>query len=196
MAGSVPVGTNRSRERVVNAHSSALHGMPGRAPYAGGMSVVNERLFIEAPYTQARGAFERRLGIPPHGDGTCVLTLAFPVAEGHEIARVVTATTQRLPNTANYTSHYLIAWDAGRTARGIPTPAFSGTLTLSAGEDYSETELKLDGRYDAPDGAAGRAFDELVGRRIAHATLSALLNGVGAELREEHERIEAGKHGH
>jgi len=160
------------------------------------MSVVKERLFIEAPYTQARGAFERRLGIPPQGDrGTCVLTLAFPLAEGREIARVVTATTDRLPKSANYTSQYVIAWDAGQTARGIPTPAFAGTLTLSAGEDYSETELKLDGRYDAPGGAAGRAFDELVGRRIAHATLSALLSGVGDELREAHEHIEAGKHG-
>jgi hypothetical protein len=158
------------------------------------MPVVQERLFVEAPYTQARGAFERRLGIPAHGErGTCVLTLAFPVAEGHEIARTVTATTQQLPNDANYTSQYLIAWDAGRTARGIPTPAFAGTLTLSAGENYSETELKLDGRYDAPGGAVGQAFDELVGRRIAHTTLSALLTGVGVELREAHEHIEAGK---
>jgi len=161
------------------------------------MSVVKERLYIEAPYTLACGAFERRLGIPAKGDrGTCALTLAFPVAEGREIARVVTATTQRLPNTANYTSHYLLAWEAGRTARGIPTPAFAGTLTLSAGEDYSETELKLDGQYDAPGGAAGRVFDELVGRRIAHATLSALLSGVGDELREASEHIEAVKHGH
>ena len=161
------------------------------------MSVVQERLFVEVPYTQARGTFERRLGVPPQGDrGTCVLTLAFPLAEGREIARTVTAKTQRLPNTANYTSHYLIAWDAGSTARGIPTPAFTGTLTLSAGEDYGETELKLDGRYDAPGGAAGRAFDELVGRRIAHATLSALLSGVGNELREAHEYTEAVKHGH
>jgi hypothetical protein len=161
------------------------------------MPLVQERLFIETPYTQARGAFERRLGIPPQGDrGTCLLALAVALAEGREIARTVTATTQRLPNTANYTSRYVIAWDAGRTARGIPTPAFTGTLTLSAGEDYIETELKLDGRYVAPGGAAGRAFDELVGGRIAHATLSALLSGVGDELREAHEYIEAGKHGH
>jgi hypothetical protein len=161
------------------------------------MSVVQERLFVEAPYTQARGAFERRLGIPAQGDtGTCVLTLAFPVAEGHAIARVVNASTRRLSNTANYTSHYLIAWEAGRTARGIPTPAFTGTLTLSAGEDYNETELKLDGRYHAPGGAVGQAFDGLVGRRIAHTTLSALLTGVAVELREAHEYVEAGKPAH
>jgi hypothetical protein len=171
--------------------------MPGRAPYAERMPVVKERLFVEAPYTQARGAFERRLGLSPGGvRGTCVLTLPFPVGEDHEIARVVTATTERLPGTANYTSHYRIAWDAGRTARGIPTPGFAGILTLSSGEDYSETEIKLDGEYAAPGGVAGRAFDELLGRRIAHATLSALLSGVGDELREAHEQVEAAKHGH
>jgi hypothetical protein len=161
------------------------------------MSVVKERLYVEAPYTQACGAFERRLGIPPGSNrGTCVLTLPFPVGENHEIARVVTATSERLPNAANYTSHYRIAWEAGRTARGLPTPGFTGTLTLSSGEDYGETELKLDGAYDPPAGVVGRAFDELLGRRIAHATLSALLSGVGEELREAHESVEAAKHGH
>ena len=161
------------------------------------MSVVNERLYVEAPYTQTCGAFERRLGFSPRGDrGTCVLTLPFPIGENHEIARVVTATTERLANPANFTSHYRIGWDSGRTARGLPTPGFTGTLTLSSGEDYDETELKLEGRYDPPGGVVGQAFDELLGRRIAHATLSALLAGVGDELRGAYELIEAAKHGH
>jgi hypothetical protein len=159
------------------------------------MSLVKERLFVKAPYAQARGAFERRLGLSPEGNrGSCVLTLPFPVAEDREIVRVVTATTERIPGTANYTSHYRLVWEAGQTARGIPTPGFAGTLTLSSGEDYDETELKLDGGYDAPGGVAGRAFDELLGRRIAHATLSALLSGVGGEIRESHETVEAAKH--
>lgn len=171
--------------------------MPGRTAYARRMSVVKERLYVEAPYTQACGAFERRLGFPPRGDcGTCVLALPFPVGEDHKIARLVTATTQRLANAANYTSHYRISWEPGTTARGIPTPGFTGTLTLRSGEDYSETELELDGRYDPPGGVAGRAFDELLGRRIAHATLGALLSGVGDELRQAHELIETAKLGH
>ncbi len=160
------------------------------------MSLVQERVYVEAPYTQTAGAFERRLGFAAGQDhGKCALTLALPAAEGRDIARVVTATSERLPITAGYTTRYRIAWDEGRTARGIPTPGFTGTLTLSAGEDYGETELQLDGSYDPPGGIAGRAFDELIGRRIAHATLSALLNIVGEELRAEHEEIEAGKRG-
>ena len=180
----------------MNARSPVVHVLAGCTGYAGGMSVVKERLFVEAPYTIAQGAFERRLGLSPGaGRGTCVLTLPFPVGEDRAIARVVTAATERLPGTANYTSHYRIAWAAGQTARGIPTPGFAGTLTLSAGEDYDETELTLDGGYEAPGGIVGRAFDEILGHRIAHATLSALLDGIGTELREALETVEAAKHG-
>jgi len=158
------------------------------------MSSIQERVYIEAPYSQAADAFERRLGLGRGASrGKCVLTLALPVPEGPEIARVVTATSERIANAANYTSRYAISWPAGTTPHGIPTPGFEGIVALSAGEDYSETTIQLDGRYDPPGGVAGRAFDGVVGRRIAHATLGALLSGVGEELRAAHERIEAEK---
>ena len=161
------------------------------------MTAVQERLYVEAPYVQTVGAFERRLGIPAGADhGECDLTLGLPVGKDHEIARAVKANTQKLASTGNYTSRYRVAWEAGRTARGIPTPAFDGTLTISAGEDYDETALQIDGSYDPPGGPAGRAFDDLIGRRIAHATMSALLAGVGDELREAHAQIEADKQPH
>jgi hypothetical protein len=159
------------------------------------MASVHEHVYIEAPYVQAVGAFERRLGLEPGRDeGRTVLTLVAPLAEGRDLARDVTAETKRI-GSANFSSQYRIAWPAGRTSRGIPTPGFEGTITLRAGEDYSETELKLDGTYEPPAGVAGKIFDEVVGRRIAHATLGSLLEGVRRELREAHERAEASKHG-
>jgi len=158
------------------------------------MAIVRERVYIEAPYVQAVDAFERRLGLKPgEADGQCTLALVAPLAEGREIGRDVTATTKRIPDTANYTSRYSIAWTAGTTARGIPTPAFEGKLTLRAGEDYDESELELEGRYEPPGGAVGKLFDDVVGRRIAHATLGSLLDGAREDLRTAHERTEAGK---
>ncbi|MBV8367904.1 MAG: hypothetical protein JO036_03055 [Candidatus Eremiobacteraeota bacterium] len=161
----------------------------------GQLSSVRERIYIEAPYVQAFGAFERRLGLA-HGaaGGHCALTLVAPMGEGRAIVRDVTATTKRIPGTANFTSRYGITWDAGQTQRGLPTPGFDGTLTLRAGEDYGECVLELSGRYEPPAGIAGKFFDDVVGRRIAHATLGALLEGVGAELRAAHEQTEAAKH--
>jgi hypothetical protein len=159
------------------------------------MSAVHERLYIEAPFTQAVGALEGRLGLGAgHESGTCVLTLVAPGPEGRDLARVVTAHTQRIAEAANYTSRYTLRWDSGHTPRGVPTPGFEGTLTLGAGQDYGECALDLEGRYEPPGGAAGKIFDEVVGRRIAHATLSALLDAVGQELQREHEVIEAAKH--
>lgn len=159
------------------------------------MSTVHERLYIEAPYTQGAGALEARLGLAPGAErGTCTLTLVAPGPEGRDLARLVTVFTERIAGTANYTSRYALRWDSGHTPRGVPTPGFEGTLTLSAGQDYGECALDLEGRYDPPGGAAGKIFDELVGRRIAHATLTALLDAVGQELQREHAVIEATKH--
>jgi hypothetical protein len=96
------------------------------------MATVHERIFIEAPYTQAVGAFERRLGLAIGAEnGTCTLTLVLPAGAGHEVARVVTAATTRVAGNANYTSHYAIVWPSGNVD-GIPTPGFAGSLTLEA----------------------------------------------------------------
>lgn len=157
------------------------------------MAAVQERLYLEAPYVQTVGVFERRLGIPPGGAGECELALALPLGEGREIARLVKAKTEKLTDCGNYEARYRIRWDAGRTARGIPTPAFDGTLTIAAGQDYDETTLQIEGGYLPPGGPVGRAFDKLLGRRIAHATMSSLLAGVGEELRRAHAQIEAEK---
>ncbi len=161
------------------------------------MTAVKERLYVEAPYVQTVGVFQRRLGIPPGADhGECMLSLALPVGTDHEIGRIVKAQTEKLPGSGNYTSRYRVAWAAGLTARGIPTPAFEGTLAISAGEDYDETALQINGTYEPPGGNVGRAFDDLLGRRMAHATMSALLSGVGEELRDAHAQIEAEKKTH
>ena len=158
------------------------------------MAAVRERIYTEAPYTQAVGMFERRLGLAPGvTHGKCELTLVAPATGRNEIARVVSATTERLPGAANYQSQYRIRWAAGRTAVGFPTPSFAGTLTLGAGEDYGECALELVGQYEPPGGPAGGVFDEIIGRRIAHATLSTLLDEVGRHLHHEHQRVESEK---
>lgn len=158
------------------------------------MSTVHERIYIEAPYSQAAVAFERRLGLAPGADtGSCALTLVLPAGDRRQVARVVTAATTRVPGHANYTTRYAITWKAGSAADGVPTPGFLGALTLCAGETYRETMLELDGRYDPPGGIVGDLFDEVIGHRIAHASLSSLLDDVGRELHLEHEAIEAQK---
>jgi hypothetical protein len=159
------------------------------------MAAIHERVFIQAPYVQAVGAFERRLGLADGAiDGECALMLAVPLPDGRDIARDVTAKTHREAGAANFTSTYHIGWPAGSTPNRIPTPGFEGSLMLRAGQDYSECELELKGDYVPPGGVLGKAFDAMVGGRIASATLGALLDGVRSDLREAHEKTEALKH--
>lgn len=158
------------------------------------MASIAQCVSILVPFSQAKSAIERRLGIAlPVRSGECRLQLVFTAAEGQRIERDVKALTEALPGEANYTARYRLMWDRGPAAAGIPTPGFSGTLTVAAGEDYDETTFQLEGTYAPPGGALGLAFNELLGRRIAHATLAALLGGIGDEIRHVHESIEVAK---
>lgn len=58
-------------------------------------------------------------------------------------------------------------------------PPFNGALaTVSAGSD--RCRLTLSGAYAPPGGVAGKAFDALVGNRIARASLVDLLHRLGS----------------
>jgi hypothetical protein len=55
-----------------------------------------------------------------------------------------------------------------------PLPAFTGTLAATQQTDTRCT-LAIDGSYLPPGGPAGAIFDQLIGVRIANATITALL---------------------
>src|SRR5271165_5396887 len=67
----------------------------------------------------------------------------------------------------------LLAW---KPQHGGPFPSFSGELFAEPDEtNEAACTLRLFGRYTAPGGLAGRAFDAAVGTRIAQATLEEFL---------------------
>jgi hypothetical protein len=57
---------------------------------------------------------------------------------------------------------------------GGPFPDFEGTLTLSD-QSANSSKLTLSGHYGVPGGIAGAAFDAVVGRHMANASLRELL---------------------
>jgi Raf kinase inhibitor-like YbhB/YbcL family protein len=66
---------------------------------------------------------------------------------------------------------------------GGPYPTFSGTLTFESADE--RTNLALDGTYEPPGGMFGRAFNAVVGRRLADASVQALLQNIKADLEAE-----------
>lgn len=76
-----------------------------------------------------------------------------------------------------------VEWAPDRHQRLLPS--FAGRLLLAADGEAS-TVLQLQGTYHVPLGAAGRFGDAVVGRRIARASITELLERIGRRLHERH----------
>jgi hypothetical protein len=72
-------------------------------------------------------------------------------------------------------------------------PTFSGNLTARADEDYTSCILELAGEYEPPMGVVGKAFDAVVGSRLASATAQDVLRKLGGRLIEMYRENEASK---
>jgi hypothetical protein len=67
------------------------------------------------------------------------------------------------------------------SARSAWLPDFTGTLHFRI-DSVETTMLRLDGSYSPPGGAAGRLFDELLGRRISDATAGDFVRRIARDL--------------
>jgi hypothetical protein len=76
-----------------------------------------------------------------------------------------------------------VSWSPNGTTT---VPSFGGTMTTKALSD-STCRLMLGGTYSPPGGLAGRAFDAIVGHRIAECTLEDLLERLGESAAAEYQ---------
>jgi hypothetical protein len=107
-----------------------------------------------------------------HSTGTGGLPLRLPldaVAAGLSVNKPVTLEARCIESDGAPDAIGISWTPQGTTA----FPRFEGTLTVAAEGEASR--LALTGNYAAPGGIAGAAFDAVVGRRIARATIEALL---------------------
>jgi hypothetical protein len=77
---------------------------------------------------------------------------------------------------------------------GGPYPDFHGELTVRADEDWNTSILELKGEYVPPGGSLGRAFDRVLGKRIASATAQSLLTAIGQGFESRYREQEDRKH--
>ena len=73
---------------------------------------------------------------------------------------------------------------------GGPYPEFAGELKIDIGEDRA-CALVIEGEYSPPLGAAGQAFDSLLGSRIASVTAREFLAAIAEQMHHEHVLQEA-----
>jgi hypothetical protein len=154
------------------------------------MSVLREELYVKCPVNQARLHLDTFFRERP------TLALRVPLAipglkSGSLMQKDVTVSIERLHAPFESFEDFSVTWEA---VGGGPFPRFTGRLTVKGDEDYDSFRLVLEGTYDPPLGAAGEAFDVLVGHWIAIATSRDLLERVREVVETAYRALEVEKH--
>ncbi len=134
------------------------------------MTEIRDEIVVDCSSSEAASHLQRLFESPSaQGPDGAVLTLRVPVGDATLERDVVAKLTPRKAEPGFRTMD--LTWGP---KGGGPYPVFDGTLVLD-GLSATTSKLAVIGRYGPPGGIAGAAFDAVVGKRIATASLKALL---------------------
>ncbi len=153
------------------------------------MAELREREFLKCPYARARSYLDETLEPLATSGRESAMTLSLPLGD-LAVRKEVTVTFRPGSDPRHFDEPWTVHWEP---KGGGPYPAFDGTLTVRAAEDYDSAILELDGTYVPPLGMVGAAFDAVAGSRIATATAHTLLRSIGDRMEERYRREEAEK---
>jgi hypothetical protein len=157
------------------------------------VSDINESVIVECPPERAQAYLLKHFEKSADGRGQAMLRLTStvgPETGSHvTIKRDATATFAPAPGAGGLEYQVLIDWVP---TTNEPLPSFSGVFRVQWDEDYGSCRLVLEGQYDAPLGVIGKAFDAVVGHRIARNTVTTLLEQLRLDIEAAH-RTETGK---
>ena len=124
------------------------------------MSTISERIFVGRPGLLARTHAESYL--------RRVEAMRAPLDAGGlriSLRKPVDVRTENQSEWANGDLSIRLRWEPD----GGPFPTFDGVLRMESGEDGG-VDFALEGSYEPPGGVPGKAFDALLGHRIAATT--------------------------
>src|ERR1700739_3312643 len=133
------------------------------------MSTLLERKIVHCPHKRACEYLEGLLHDSAETKAAIVTRLEVPIhpEDGPMLHKDVTITYGVGVDPMHFDEPWVVHWEP---LNGGPYPTFDGTLTVCADETYRTCLLELSGEYQPPLGAAGVAFDSIIGSRIASAT--------------------------
>jgi hypothetical protein len=153
------------------------------------MTHVYERLLLKCPYVHARQYLRESLDDVTAQDEPQTLPLAAPRGfVPRVLERSVVVHFERARDPLHFDEPWRVDWTPDGEG---PYPDFSGELRVRPDESYRGAILELTGDYAPPIGAVGRAFDMVIGERIASATARALLEQIGAQMEARYDRESA-----
>lgn len=149
------------------------------------MTKIATRRHVAAPLGSAGRFMQGYLDDHPGPNGAARIVLH---AIGLERAATVSLTPAHRPQDME--PRYAVHWGA---EAGGPYPIFDGVLAVGGADDYNSFSLDIEGTYEPPLGLAGKAFDVVLGQRIADATLGALLAEIQVSIEARFQAEEAAK---
>jgi len=153
------------------------------------MTHLSERHFITCPYGLAQLFLQAEL-TPAEGVLAWTLHVAPGSPHGIDMAKDVDVTVSHAIDPMHFDQPWNVTW---KPQGGGPYPSFAGTLTVRADEDWNVAALELTGSYEPPMGIVGKAFDLLLGARLATTTAEALLRDLGGRIIARYKAEEAAK---
>ena len=155
------------------------------------MARLYQRRYLKCPYNRARDLLAEAVqGAAQTGDERLMrLTFAIPAVPGAEVGKDVAVTVCPARDPMHFDQPWHLRWEPV----GGLYPTFEGTLTVRADESYASSMLELEETYCPPLGAAGAAFDTLIGQRIAAETARELLRRIGGTIEARYHATEDAK---
>ncbi|GAC1406603.1 MAG: hypothetical protein NVSMB64_12430 [Candidatus Velthaea sp.] len=150
------------------------------------MSVLSQRVLVPCPVNQADGHLSRYFR--EHGNRDGDISRLQLRAGGVEHSAIATFMKQR--TSPDMISSYAVSW---APEGGGPYPMFTGTFKIENADDYNAFYLAIDGSYTPPFAEAGRAFDAMLGHRIANAVAANLLADIGDFIMGRFASVESDK---
>lgn len=155
------------------------------------MTTIQESLRVACPYVRAREYLHEGLTQATRSGVPQVLNLTAPLpGSGVELQKSVLVRYSRGRDPMHFDEPWIVNWEP---EPGGAYPSFSGTLSVRSDEDYTGSIIEVSGAYAPPMGAAGALFDRALGRKIAAATMQALLAKIAGDMVTRYNREEAQK---
>lgn len=152
------------------------------------MSEIHEHRFLNCPYNRARELLAEAVADAVETGTGRTVRLTLPITGG-EISKDVLVEVKHGIDPSHFDQPWVLHWEP----IGGAYPSFDGRLTVQAEDTYRTARLALDGSYTPPGGAAGAAFDAVVGTKLASATAKELLRKIGDALEQRYQMEEAAK---
>ena len=147
-------------------------------------SRLERQITIACPHGQATNRLDRIVRSHVDAAGACTLVLGFGSSDGASVV----ASVHAVHRAGDREPRYRVEW---ASHAGAHVPMFAGELRVENHDEYGSFTLILRGEYEPAFGQVGPRFDATLGKEIASATASDLLQRASSFVMEDYRADEA-----